>query len=363
MKIFQRRRRLTFQNIFYLVVIVILLYIINESRVQLAQCENKFQLSDIGKRDVVEANNRERIVQKKNTIRGMDDNPKNRDKLTIDEIQKFRHLKLRNGCRNVGIRKLDLNNTEDLNNAVNHKVSMDTVYWSDEFKFTVSIIHKIGSKNWRILFSRLRGRTKATVEGEYLSLVKDKYEVKKRLMEYYNILFVRNPLTRVVSGYRDKFEGKTVPEYTDVGQVIIQRYRNIYSANELKKASEITFNEFVMFLLDMDVNKTETIDRHWIPIVYRGRPCELDYDFIGRLETVDRDIPYLYSHLGFDKVVTYNKGQQRKSSESILLKRYYQKLPEDLFRRLVNLYREDFLLFGYKIPNDQVDFDELLLSV
>ncbi|KAH6937438.1 hypothetical protein HPB50_000477 [Hyalomma asiaticum] len=92
-------------------------------------------------------------------------------------------------------------------------------------------------------------------------------------------------------------------------------------------------------------------------------PCLLDYDFVGKLETADRDFPLFFSEIGvdgrrFSRVHVSRRGNTRcstgdngtrtntESSED-----YFATLTRDQVMGLYSRYFYDFELFGYDFKN------------
>ena len=67
-------------------------------------------------------------------------------------------------------------------------------------------------------------------------------------------MLVRNPFDRVVSAWKDKFapvEGRKY--YHDTyGKTIVRKYRDKPSAESLKTGSDVKFEEFFRYVVDMN---------------------------------------------------------------------------------------------------------------
>ena len=107
----------------------------------------------------------------------------------------------------------------------------------------------------------------------------DQKGVMERLETYTKILFVREPMERMVSAYRDKFENPNKYYHNLFGKPIISKYRANPSAEALKTGDGVTFKEFVQYLLD--VHRPVGMDIHWDQANNLCHPCLLDYDFIS----------------------------------------------------------------------------------
>lgn len=63
------------------------------------------------------------------------------------------------------------------------------------------------------------------------------------------------------------------------GKHIIKKYRPTASVDEMDSGANVSFPEFVTYLLREGVDTNE----HWTPIYDLCLPCSLNYHFIGKL--------------------------------------------------------------------------------
>ena len=87
--------------------------------------------------------------------------------------------------------------------------------------------------------------------------------------------------------------------------------------------------------------------------------CTMEYDIIGRLEDYHEDILYIAqlqnftSRLGdLSEVKNRTPGKLKIEASSQRMKKYMAKLQRDVKRRLYELYKVDFKMFGYKYEID-----------
>ncbi|XP_077136789.1 carbohydrate sulfotransferase 14-like, partial [Ranitomeya variabilis] len=91
-------------------------------------------------------------------------------------------------------------------------------------------------------------------------------------------LFLREPLERLLSAYRNKFG--EIKEYQ-------QQYGlEIVRSTVASKGDDLTFFKFLRYLLDEDEEK---MNEHWMPIYQLYQPCAVPYDFIGTYEWLRED--------------------------------------------------------------------------
>jgi len=122
----------------------------------------------------------------------------------------------------------------------------------------------------------------------------------------------------------------------------MERYRVINSPEDLK--ARPTFKEFVMFLIDPRTKRPFNL--HWVPFHESCLPCEIRYDFIGHFETLREDVDYVLKKIGMHEIQLVHHNPSDVNSSSIVSKEMAT-LSSDEIRKLVDIYRLDFLLFGY----------------
>ena len=205
-------------------------------------------------------------------------------------------------------------------------------------------------------------------------------EIKKRLKNYFKFMFVRDPLERVLSAYRSKMETMKKdfrPMYKN--RILRHKYPNM-TLGEIGKTMHVEFEDFVDYLIRswnevkfIDPNfrkeyedrikhptkeermfspfKTEYIlNRHWDTYAHSCLPCEINYDFIGKMETFSEDIVAVMDEFG-------NKGCSdvfpqlfKTSTSSSVHEDYFKQLTQEQIKDLAEIYSTDFELYDYDMP-------------
>ena len=173
---------------------------------------------------------------------------------------------------------------------------------------------------------------------------------KHAIDNYLWVLFVRNPLDRLLSAWRDRFNGDGGNYYRRVGLEIIKMYRDKNSQNVNKYPS---LNEFFTFLR-FNANKTRQMDVHWQPMYLTCDVCAIDFGFIGKYETIDNDVQTLLQMLNIEHNFTLAKSREPMSKAD---DPRYRELKETVPRQLTqfvlsNIYQTDYDLFGYDLQKD-----------
>ena len=111
----------------------------------------------------------------------------------------------------------------------------------------------------------------------------------------------------------------------------------------------ITFEEFVKYVIE--TLKRGMPDPHWASFSATCLPCLVNYDFIGKLETSSEDFAYVMKRYAnatsFPANLHGPTSRDHKKTTNQVFKKYYNQLPPELLRHLVQSYRTDFDLFGY----------------
>ncbi|XP_071795731.1 carbohydrate sulfotransferase 11-like isoform X2 [Asterias amurensis] len=244
------------------------------------------------------------------------------------------------------------------------KYLLDLSYVNDDYKIIVTTIHKVGSSNWRRFMQDLHKISsdkfrKAWPPLKFLSK-RPTVEIQQNLKEYTKVLFVRHPLVRLLSAYRDKFVKLPTSHYVGAAVKIIKIIRKQSPAN-LKKP-DMTFTEFLTYL--DGAKNGQRFDSHWALTFEKYKPCHVRYDVIGKLETLLPDVDYLTDKLGVKGRVEYRypKPYSGSSNTSLLIENY-SKVPPELVRSICQIYHDDFIAFDYALPKNFSDLAEYLTKI
>ncbi|XP_068700789.1 carbohydrate sulfotransferase 11-like isoform X2 [Montipora foliosa] len=222
---------------------------------------------------------------------------------------------------------------------------------------------KMACGNWKRVFLVLNGHfnTTAEISGETahnsrLLDTLDKYtsqEITQKLETYKKILFVREPLQRVLSAYRNKFttEYHKRVYHERVDKEIVKKYRG----NSTIDHQYATFNEFVKYLIDL--RPREKLDIHWKPQHHICDPCSIKYDFIGRYHTLKSDAKRALGIMGVNNEIEFPDIGKRNNGQRIM-RQFYSEITENEFLRLRKIYDMDYQLFEYRKPRYSEIFND-----
>ncbi|XP_077474587.1 carbohydrate sulfotransferase 12-like [Stigmatopora argus] len=179
--------------------------------------------------------------------------------------------------------------------------------------------------------------------------------MKVKLKKYTKFLFVRDPFVRLISAFRDKFEGHNEEFYRRFAKVMLRRYGNLPTPpDSVDKAFAMgvhpSFSHFIQYLLDPQTEKESPFNEHWQQVYRLCHPCQIQYDFVGHLETAEEDAEHLLRLLRVDNVVDF-PASNRNLTASDLESDWFNFVPLEVRKELYKLYEPDFRLFGYNRPD------------
>ncbi|KAI0226987.1 Carbohydrate sulfotransferase 11, partial [Lamellibrachia satsuma] len=240
------------------------------------------------------------------------------------------------------------------------------LYVDDKHHFLYCEVPKVACTNWKRVLLIMSGKMNTTdpkklrpslVHGElsyrYLrTLVSySPDEIEYRLRNYFKVMFVRNPLERILSAYINKFTQKYSTYFRKrYGRRIVRRYRENPSEQSLQRGDDVTFNEFVQYILDPQTTQSIAFNAHWRQYYKLCRPCIVNYDYIGKYETLAYDVRNVLRKLNVSNIrFPASVSSGRRTAD--LVKSVYANISTEELHSLWKLYAVDFEMFGYKYPD------------
>ncbi|XP_022096482.1 carbohydrate sulfotransferase 14-like isoform X2 [Acanthaster planci] len=265
-----------------------------------------------------------------------------------EAVQRRRRNHLRKVCNEFyHLSPLDLNSSSPLGPDL--VAALGRTYVNDDYNLTVTIVRKAGSTNWKKFMTDLHAISSKSTRLALEPLHKRSQEdIKHALKHYTKVLFVRNPLVRLLSAFRDKFVKLPTRVYVRMADRIIRRIRRERPPNP--EQPDLTFTEFLTYIAAV---KGRNGDPHWIPVFRACKPCQVRHDFVGKLETLQSDTAYLIDKLGVGGRVQYDYPKPFTGSSNVTrLMDYFSGVPPEIIEKICNLYWDDFVVFDYPMPDD-----------
>ncbi|XP_072174357.1 carbohydrate sulfotransferase 11-like [Diadema setosum] len=240
----------------------------------------------------------------------------------------------------------------------------------EKYKVIYCNVPKVGCSSWKSLFLTLSGydmlhnktlsHLGVSKSGKMLLNYVHKYtNVTHRryvLQHYKKFLFVRHPFTRLLSAFRNKLSPESRRAligrddmYTAVALQIIRDLYGDARATEMSRNMSrynMTLADFVHYLVQAE---SRDYDRHWMRVHDLCLPCDIDYDFIGKYETLESDSTYILKALGIS-IPLPRPGTLLSTNSSVpdIVKAYFDTVSTTDMKRLYwDKYFMDFKLFGY----------------
>ncbi|XP_043942839.1 carbohydrate sulfotransferase 9-like [Protopterus annectens] len=233
-----------------------------------------------------------------------------------------------------------------------NKLLLSTLLVEHTHRFIYCSVPKVGCSNWKRTILQLSMNISGRDPGEFSQknihrsiLIKNltSYSLQKQLFllqNYTKIMFSRNPLERLVSAYRDKFLHENDYYSTTVANKIKRKYRHKSNDN-----STVTFKEFIRYVVEENNN-----DIHWMPMFQLCQPCSIEYDFIGRHESMTEDADNILKYLGVPKHVhfpDYKKHSNEGRTTLNITETFLQHFTKNEIDQIYHKYKTDFLIFNY----------------
>jgi tetratricopeptide (TPR) repeat protein len=169
----------------------------------------------------------------------------------------------------------------------------------------------------------------AEFTGQYWDAVKTAINDK----DYFVFTFVRNPYSRILSGYLEKFL-RPHKDWT--------MYRTQLGFDPDIKKHPVSFVEFLRRVREYHPSK---LNSHFAQQRYiLGLDRSMRYDFIGRLEDMSSDLPYVLSRLDQNQAVDVLHQAPHARNASEKLQQYYGEEEKAL---VAEIYADDFKYLGY----------------
>ncbi|GLH08403.1 Carbohydrate sulfotransferase, partial [Gryllus bimaculatus] len=246
-------------------------------------------------------------------------------------------------------------------------------------------VFKAASTAWLYNFNLLAGYSESFLRRSLkmpLVLARARYprptpqQLRAALPDSLSFLIVRDPFERLLSAYRNKFEGLRNRFYRKLGREISSRQPRRASPppappaphpNAVDSSGDApdprlpgpTFEQFVDHVIATGLRAHKPkFDEHWAPYYRFCTPCHVNFTVIAKVETLSRDEEYIIDRAGLrgallaaarrrerPRKVT-NRARGAKATAD-LVARYYATLTRGQLRDLYRIYGTDFDLFGY----------------
>ncbi|XP_063602563.1 carbohydrate sulfotransferase 9-like [Penaeus indicus] len=235
--------------------------------------------------------------------------------------------------------------------------------------------------SWRRRICNLNHIKTNTHDPRRKRLLKKSHEVVlSHIAATSSIVTVRHPLTRLVSCYRDKFENGAHPSLHE------RHWRDFYMPTlfcngrlppdlhlrvglkepldpgkyypmsvfiAIDKLLQPTFT-FTEFLHNVVQSYAENrVNRHWNTYTAMCSPCTVNYTYVTKLESQTQEMAYIFPSVGLPKdladVMDHSTSTDHHKDETYI-RLYYSTVPLTLKKKVYEIFKTDFEMFDYKVP-------------
>ena len=88
-------------------------------------------------------------------------------------------------------------------------------------------------------------------------------------------------------------------------------------------------------------------NEHWAQYSKLCHFCEINYDFIGKFESLSDDISYILRQLYRKEKDYWFPAVSKPRSAAPLIEKYFSKLPSELVPKMYGAFKDDFTMFNY----------------
>lgn len=221
------------------------------------------------------------------------------------------------------------------------------------------------TSNWNWVDSRTyldKALRKASFTVPSLSLER-KVEMVKT---YYKVIFIRHPLERLLSAYRDKIEppldtlSMKFPYY--LKREILETYRSQEYSHWLSANASyslhISFPEFIRYVVDYPNN---ALNPHLRPQISICHPCRIKYNYYGNFKTMNQDVAMVMDKIKAKPEYYHNASLHSDPSHtSKLMLKYYSQLSKELCNELFDDWFEELDFYYHLNPEEKESHKQLL---
>jgi hypothetical protein len=222
-------------------------------------------------------------------------------------------------------------------------------------KFLFAYVPKVACTNWKCIFRYIEGyndyldsslaHDRKNSGLTYLSNVSQATSILG-YSEVSKYTFVRNPYSRVLSAYRNKVESFNDKNSGMHSQDFWLKVYNMIKSETapVRKDTSVSFSDFLWWLENS--KHPFAANEHWCSQSSILHPNEVEYDFIGKFETIDQDAKWLLNKIECDlDFPTQKQVNFPGTNSSVLIDKYYDK---NLYSAVNKIYTDDFENFNYE---------------
>ena len=166
----------------------------------------------------------------------------------------------------------------------------------------------------------------------------------------FTFTFVRHPFERLISAYKNKGQNYEKMKQYGFGKWYLKDHSFPSFVDDVVLAQYRRSDCYKIYYKTCNENQYK-FNYHWSPLSSRCSYCDMSYNVIGRMESFEEDVDYIFQKTDLEMLVPVEEQQNHlnpsgKGGENETLF-YLEQLTDKQKLDVYNLYKMDFELFGY----------------
>ncbi|XP_045197849.1 carbohydrate sulfotransferase 11-like [Mercenaria mercenaria] len=291
--------------------------------------------------------------------------PPSEEEKALEEEMKIRNMRVEKICREMKEQNITLPNAKAFENEyLKHLMVIEKT------KSVWCYLPKVASTNFRRTILGMMGvipkSEVPTIGGYEVYNIHDKEfkyirdydeEKQKEIMSTYKKFFAtRDPIERLLSGYMSKFLHPNPVNRHEFNKRVSLFYGSHPELDQLHKMKidyegrSVFFEEFLVWWSDL-YDENLYVNEHFVPTHVLCNPCEVNYDYIGKYEHINRDMDYIFKKLDIDAEFPGRNDNYSARRTHTMVEEVYKPLPGWIMQKIWNVMKYDWIMFGYPIPD------------
>ena len=292
--------------------------------------------------------------------------------LSIESLMKHRQTTIREQCQNIQQHDTIEFDDDFWNLRVLPAKSLlyCPVFHSDATRWFENLV-RLSGENVKGRFNNWRDAAEYVSNG-VLKPISSKYTAPSAP----SFIVVQHPFTRLVSAFREKLE--RIDEFNKWhreihGQPMVKLYREKakrlfgerYFTKEYNYGARIMvespgrreeednlpiFWEFAQYIIN-----THKDDEYWRPIYRQCPMCSVKYNYVLKKETLHEEEAEFFKKFGWHNMLKPAQKETYENNSTRIMELYLDDLTDDEVVKLYEVYKYDFLLFGYSFKRGDLE--------
>ncbi|ELT94197.1 hypothetical protein CAPTEDRAFT_199516 [Capitella teleta] len=165
-------------------------------------------------------------------------------------------------------------------------------------------------------------------------------KLPREYFNYYKLLQVRHPFTRLISAYKDKI----------VDNLGLGPDNDTRLCRALEKGIFPTWVQFAELVANRN---SSCMNKHWMPYTEVCPVCDMEFDAVTKIETISTDTNDFVKRLDINDSFHFDQKRASQSAPGKTIEDYMNELPKDVLSKLKKMFHTDMQLFGYEIDSDR----------